>query len=52
MFYVQKNIDAFLIGGFSSTSPDRKELLPHSTMRRIGGGDKATIWSNNKNKNP
>jgi len=47
-----RRIDAFLIGGFSSTSPDRKELLPHSTTRRIGGGDKATVSSNNKNKNP
>jgi len=47
-----RRIDAFLIGGFSSTSPDRKELLPHSTTRRTGGGEKFTILSNNKNKNP
>jgi len=47
-----RRIDAFLIGGFSSTSPDRKELLPHSTMRKTGGEEKSTISSNNKNKNP
>jgi len=44
-----RRIDAFLIGGFSSTSLDRKELLPHSATRRIGGGDKTMIPRNNKN---